>query len=192
MMTNLKFLDFWFQGAEGYIEVRLIGKEGVKDRYFIAVNDLNEDLIQQINKQAYGEKLNVFFGVATRKQYGKGTEEDIQDVPGLWVDIDPKHASMSDAIQTVSQLPTPPTAIVSSGNGIHAYLPVSRRTDGRGGRHVGRISSALSGSERNSLHGMGILSRPADSAVDGPGEGAVCGHGVKRLPWRVSFRAAKQ
>ena len=122
MMTNLKFLDFWFQGAEGYIEVRLIGKEGVKDRYFIAVNDLNEDLIQQINKQAYGEKLNVFFGVATRKQYGKGTEEDIQDVPGLWVDIDPKHASMSDAIQTVSQLPTPPTAIVSSGNGIHAYF----------------------------------------------------------------------
>lgn len=43
-----------------------------------------------------------------------GTEEIVQEVPGLRVDIDIKHATVEKAIQTVSYLPTPPSAIVSS------------------------------------------------------------------------------
>lgn len=124
-MKDLQFLNFWFKGAEGYVEFRFIGEEGVKDQRFIDVEDLNEDLLQRLIDNGLEKKLNVYFGVATRSRHA-GTEEFVQDVPGLWVDIDPKHAPIDEAIQIVSNLPTPPTTTVSSGNGIHAYFKFSQ------------------------------------------------------------------
>ncbi|QGM29325.1 hypothetical protein GI482_02455 [Bacillus sp. N3536] len=59
--------------------------------------------------------------MATRRRK-PGTEENVYNVPGLWVDIDPKHATYEKAMRVVTQLPTPPSYIISSGNGIHAYL----------------------------------------------------------------------
>ncbi|USK86178.1 hypothetical protein [Peribacillus asahii] len=121
-MKNLQFLNFWFEESEGYVEFKFIGKEGVRDRRFVDVADINEELLQRFVNTGFEEKFNVYFSVATRSQRGGGTEEFVQDVPGVWLDIDPKHATMEDAIQIVASLPTPPSAIVSSGNGIHAYF----------------------------------------------------------------------
>lgn len=115
----------WFNQSEGYVEFRLIGKLGVKERHFIAVEDVNEQLIATLIEQGKQEQLNVYFGVATRK-HKSGKEEDVSHVPGLWLDIDPKHATYDEAMQVVTQLPTPPTAIISSGNGIHAYFKFNK------------------------------------------------------------------
>lgn len=124
-MQDLQFLNLCFNGAKGFVEFRLIGKEGTKDRRFIDVEDLNEDLLQRLIDRGLENKLNVYFSVATRNRH-EGTEKFVQDVPGLWVDIDLKHASVDEAIRTVSNLPTPPTVTVLSGNGIHAYFKFSQ------------------------------------------------------------------
>ncbi|WP_027408868.1 hypothetical protein [Anoxybacteroides tepidamans] len=122
MLTKSQFLKFWFEGSEGYVEFKFINEEGVKGQRFIDVVDINEGLLQRFIDKGTTEKLNVYFSVATRKARGLGEEEHVLDVPGLWVDIDQKHASFSEAMKKVFELPTPPSTIVSSGKGIHAYF----------------------------------------------------------------------
>jgi len=117
--TNL--LKYWFSQSEGYVEFRFIVDNVVKDTRFIAVEDINEPLLARFSEKGEREGLNVYFGVATRKSRS-GTEKDVLYVPGLWLDIDPKHAPYEKAMQIVSQLPTPPSATISSGNGVHAYF----------------------------------------------------------------------
>lgn len=121
-MSNQKvnLLKEWFSQSEGYVEFRLLG-DGKKDIRFIAVEDLTETLLVDLIEKGKQEQFNVYYGVTTRKTKS-GTEADVFHVPGLWLDIDPKHATYEEAMQVVKSLPTPPTAIVSSGNGIHAYF----------------------------------------------------------------------
>lgn len=122
-MNNQKknVLNDWFSQSEGFVEFRLIGAKGIKEQCFIAVEDLTEAFINQLIVKGEEEQLNVYYGVTTRKNKS-GKEADVLHVPGLWLDIDPKHATYEEAMQVVKSLPTPPTAIVSSGNGIHAYF----------------------------------------------------------------------
>ncbi|UII57064.1 hypothetical protein LS684_06390 [Cytobacillus spongiae] len=125
-MNNVEFMKFWFSECEGLVEFRLIGKEGVRGQHFVEVSAINDELLQPFINSGKDKTLNVYFGVATRTEKDKGKEQDVLDVPGLWVDIDPKHASMEEAIHKVSNLPTPPSAIISSGNGIHAYFKLNK------------------------------------------------------------------
>lgn len=118
---NKNFLKEWFSQSEGYVEFRLIGERGLRDQRFIAVEDINEPLLARLTEKGINEQLNVYFSVTTRR-CKSGTEEDVSCVPGLWLDIDPKHATYEEAVQIVTQLPTPPSTIVSSGNGAHAYF----------------------------------------------------------------------
>lgn len=120
-IQKTNFLKEWFSQSEGYIEFRLIGQAGLEDQRFVAVEDLNDPLLASLIEKGQQEDLNVYFGVATRKSK-PGTEENVYNVPGLWVDIDPKHATYEKAMQVVTQLPTPPSYTISSGNGIHAYF----------------------------------------------------------------------
>lgn len=117
-LNNL--LKDWFNQSEGYVEFRLIRGKEVEQR-FIAVEDVNDKLVEGLIKKGKEEQFNVYYGVTTRKTKS-GTEADVFHVPGLWLDIDPKHATYEKAMQIVDSLPTPPTAKVSSGNGIHAYF----------------------------------------------------------------------
>lgn len=122
-MSNQKvnLLKEWFSQSEGYVEFRLLGDGGKKDIRFIVVEDLTDMLLVDLIEKGKQEHFNVYYGVITRKTKS-GTEADIFHVPGLWLDIDPKHAIYEESMQIVKSLPTPPTATVSSGNGIHAYF----------------------------------------------------------------------
>lgn len=117
----MNFLKEWFSAAEGYVEFRLIGQDGVKDHRFIEVADVTEKVINDLIAKGKQQQLHVYYSVTTRKTKS-GTEADVLHVPGLWLDIDPKHATYEKAMQVVKSLPTPPTAIVSSGNGVHVYF----------------------------------------------------------------------
>lgn len=78
---------------------------------------------------------DVWFGVATRKvRLGggqRGGDKDCLEVPGLWVDIDiagPNHRTSAElppneeaALELVWSFNLPPTAIVHTGGGLHAY-----------------------------------------------------------------------
>lgn len=118
---KINLLKEWFSQSEGYVEFRLIGAKGLKDKHFIAVEDLTDTLLVDLIEKGKQEQLNVYHSVTTRKTKS-GTEADVFHVPGLWLDIDPKHATYEEAMQVVKSLPTPPTAIVSSGNGIRSYF----------------------------------------------------------------------
>lgn len=122
-MSNQKvnLLKEWFSQTEGYVEFRLIGQQGLVERRFIEVEDVTEAVLDNLNEEGKQQNVNVYFSVSTRK-CKSGKEEDVLHVPGLWLDIDPKHATYEEAMQVVKSLPTPPTATVSSGNGIHAYF----------------------------------------------------------------------
>lgn len=117
----MNFFKEWFSDAEGYVEFRLIGQDGVKDHRFIEVADVTEKVINDLIAKGKHQQLHVYYSVTTRK-IKSGTEADVLHVPGLWLDIDPKHATYEKAMQVVKSLPTPPTAIVSSGNGVHVYF----------------------------------------------------------------------
>jgi hypothetical protein len=78
---------------------------------------------------------DVWFGVATRKERlagGKrGGDKDCLEVPGLWLDVDiagPNHKTNEAlppdeqaAIELIRSFILPPTAVVHTGGGLHAY-----------------------------------------------------------------------
>ena len=80
------------------------------------------------------DSANIFFGIGLQGHpypHGRGKADGVVAIPGLWADIDivgPGHATTSDLFQTkveaqtfLNDLPVPPSVIVDSGGGIHAY-----------------------------------------------------------------------
>lgn len=143
--VSLNLLKEWFSQSVGYVEIRLLGDGDKKDIRFIAVEDLTDKLIANLIEKGEQENLNVYYSVTTRKTKS-GKEADVLHVPGLWLDIDPKHATFEEAMQVVKSLPTPPTAIVSSGNGVHAYFKFNEPfevVDENSFRFIKELSSKL-------------------------------------------------
>jgi putative DNA primase/helicase len=58
--------------------------------------------------------------IAHAPDHGRGTESASTGASVLWVDYD-TYGSQVDGINTLQQLEQPPTLIVNSGNGLHAY-----------------------------------------------------------------------
>lgn len=144
-VVSVNLLKEWFSQSVGYVEFRLLGDGDKKDIRFIAVEDLTDKLIANLTEKGKQENLNVYYSVTTRKTKS-GKEADVLHVPGLWLDIDPKHATFEEAMQVVKSLPTPPTAIVSSGNGVHAYFKFNEPfevVDENSFRFIKELSSKL-------------------------------------------------
>ncbi len=71
-----------------------------------------------------GDGLGVYFGVCTRATGVKsGNLETVAECPALWVDIDCAKQELSGQVvlDTLAGLPVPPSIIVNSGGGLHAY-----------------------------------------------------------------------
>lgn len=66
----------------------------------------------------------VYFGLCTRRAGAtSGSKEHVVECPALWVDIDCAKQGIAgaDAINALEYLPCPPTIIINSGGGLHAY-----------------------------------------------------------------------
>ncbi len=61
---------------------------------------------------------NVFFGVNPRTGKG-GTKSDVHHCRSVWVDLD--HVTPSEAARRWNRIEMPPTIVVNSGHGVHAY-----------------------------------------------------------------------
>jgi hypothetical protein len=83
--------------------------------------------LQRLNTTA-----NIFFGVNPRVR-ASGTKSDIAVCRNLWVDLD--HITHDEARKRWEAHVPPPTTVVDSGHGIHAYwrlcqdIPVSQQLD---------------------------------------------------------------
>jgi hypothetical protein len=112
MEIGTKFLTTLFSKcSEGFVEIRSI-PPGNNDRFWIPVNNI------KIPKLPDGK--NTYFGVATRRQ-GKGTKQDILEIPSVWVDIDFKDVPLIEAETRLKDFPLEPTIIIHSGGGWHLY-----------------------------------------------------------------------
>jgi P4 family phage/plasmid primase-like protien len=75
-----------------------------------------------------------YFGACTRPDASRmGAHDNVAECPALWVDIDCVKEGLSGAlvIETLETLPFPPTMIINSGGGIHAYWLLTEAQDAR-------------------------------------------------------------
>jgi hypothetical protein len=126
-----EFFEALFGQAErGYLS--LWQKDTKTSKHF----SLPESLEAAANyAAAIGQGADVYFGVGVRsKDLGvnrRGSQADIEAIPGLWADIDirgPGHKNVAlppDADSVLewlrSKLEFPPSLVVESGGGVHAY-----------------------------------------------------------------------
>jgi hypothetical protein len=71
----------------------------------------------------------VYYGVALRNPGAtRGTKADISVIPALWTDIDVVKMGwdMDRTIAALKSMPVRPSALVHSGNGLHAYWALQR------------------------------------------------------------------
>ena len=124
-----------------YLEVRLIGKAGEAKCLFLPIDapDL-ERRLAEIVEQATESRRNVYVGLALRDNNESGKESDCSMVTFLVVDYDEidgvKVKDIEDLIERKiarqkilerlqSEPEYPPTMIVDSGNGYHAYYALN-------------------------------------------------------------------
>jgi len=125
-MKLVDFFNFWFKGTEAFVEFKCIGDGGEGLRTFRDVNVINTVDLQQLVEYSTQNNQNVYFSVATMGEIGRIPEDYVHDIPGYWFNIDLKHTTVNDAVQKVSNLSTPPSAIISSGNSIQVYFKFDR------------------------------------------------------------------
>jgi putative DNA primase/helicase len=83
--------------------------------------------------QAIARRYNCYFGLGLRAEQvdGRGESSDVLGIPGLWAEIDVKHAAhtkvdlpetIEEAIALVREAtPLKPSLVIRSGYGIHVY-----------------------------------------------------------------------
>lgn len=74
---------------------------------------------------------NVFFGVAPRKARStRGRKDDITSVASLWIDLDRKgRTRLSTLKKRLDLFPLPPSYVISTGGGLHAYWRLEKRVE---------------------------------------------------------------
>ncbi len=100
------FLESWFHGCEGLVELRF-KRDGHMIQEFFSIDSLANMAHRSVALSSEG--CEVYFGVATRKQR-KGDKASVAVVPGLFCDLDFSafEAGGIDALETDSgpnQLP---------------------------------------------------------------------------------------
>jgi len=72
---------------------------------------------------------DLFFGVATRRSPKDGSLANCDHLFAIWVDIDFKTLSETEARRRLSEFPLPPSIILMSGGGLHVYWLLSEAVD---------------------------------------------------------------
>jgi len=120
MVTLRDFLELLFPSLNGqFIEARLIKPGHVLPIFYESV----EQLLNAMPEDVAGQNgFNVYFGVCPRIRK-EGTKDAIKVVPCLWADLDGKDfpGGKPEALKRLQEFAFPPTTIVDSAHGYHAY-----------------------------------------------------------------------
>lgn len=111
-----------YEFADGKIEFRALPGKGQQDqRRESAFFSITEGalMLAWVKRQVAAGK-HVYFGVATRDGKG-GCKENIVSIPAVWCDIDFKETPQAEADELLNRFLLPPTALIHSGGGYHAY-----------------------------------------------------------------------
>ncbi|MDA2916069.1 AAA family ATPase [Nitrospinae bacterium AH_259_B05_G02_I21] len=114
-----RYFNVIFNGTTGLIEVRRIIPDSDRaECTFFANTDKAAPYCLR-----HCEAENVYVGMATRKERGNGTRDNLCQVSALWVDqdFDQFKGGEEEARRTLEAFPLPPSMIVQSGFGFHPY-----------------------------------------------------------------------
>lgn len=119
-----EFLGTLFKGSEGYIELRTINNDDVR-QFFYLTNQIDR-LVSHLFDNDFFENTNIYFGVCPRAKK-QGKEESVKQVNCLWADLDCKHErEKQETLEKLRNFNFPPSIVVSSGHGYHVYWLLSQ------------------------------------------------------------------
>ena len=112
------FLDILFRGVPGLLEVRAIQPDGPARSGF---SEKPEEAAYPLREYA-DAGLNVYCGLATRKDSSSGAKHNLAATRCIWVDLDFKHDGHETELEkALSTFPLAPSLVVNSGYGRHLY-----------------------------------------------------------------------
>lgn len=118
---TIAFLSQFFEFTSGEVELRAIANDGgMLGRVFTR----NPDDVIAFCQRRDVPGVAVYFGPCTRIANSRqGRREDLAESIAAWVDIDVYKLGITveDAVAALRGSPFPPTVIVLSGGGVHAY-----------------------------------------------------------------------
>lgn len=91
---------------------------------------------------------DVFYGVLPRTRKEGTADATVEDVRVLWVDLDTKLISRTEAWFLLNEIVPAPTVIVDSGNGYHAYWRLATRVPWRTAEAIMRGLAERLGGDR--------------------------------------------
>ena len=118
-----EFLSTLFEESEGYIELRTINNDDVR-QFFYHTNQIDRLVSHLFNDDLF-KNTNIYFGVCPRAKK-RGKEESVKQVNCLWADLDCKDEEERQKIlEKLKSFKLPPSIIVNSGHGYHPYWLLS-------------------------------------------------------------------
>ena len=132
-----------FDGVPGVIELRPIVPDGPAHPTFHETVDCALSRIAKLK----GSKINVYVGMATRRDASSGEKVNLRAVRAFWVDIDDltDPAAREAAEKRIAEFPLKPSMIVWSGGGLHLYWLLVEPVDVTDAAMIARIESILKG-----------------------------------------------
>jgi P4 family phage/plasmid primase-like protien len=140
--SAVDFLESFFRGAEHAIDIRALANDA--DQKPVQRFTRDRQIVLDTCERYDGIGRGIFFGVATRLNGShSGKREDLAELPGLWTDIDCYKLEITKevALEALRSCPLPPTVIVDSGGGLHAYWLFLEPLDVRWAPQVGRLDT---------------------------------------------------
>lgn len=129
------FLKRLFAETLQNVELRACANERGASSFSIFTRDPGD--IEAFCRRRDADGWGVYFGVCTRGDLRNergaisGAKTNVAECPALWVDIDCAKQGIGgdEAIRALEFLPFPPSIIVNSGGGLHAYWVLEEATD---------------------------------------------------------------
>lgn len=134
-----EFLESFFCGTEHAIEIRVLSNDGSLRPITCFIRE--PQIVIDICKRYDSPGRGIYFSVATRLNGShSGKRENLAELPGVWTDIDCYKIGVSKetALTTLRSSLLPPTIVVDSGGGLHAYWLFPEPLDVRYRPEVGR------------------------------------------------------
>lgn len=130
---TLPFLHALYGGVQGFITVTAIhpaGKCLAPSRHLLLTDTAALDNALERLHEANARGWGAYVSVATRKadlgRWRRGTRDDLLALPALFVDIDENPKAALGRLRNFSP---PPSCIVHSGHGLHAYWFLTKPTN---------------------------------------------------------------
>jgi len=136
MSTAADFLRAVFDDTDGLIEIRPLPDkrggdmgEAARARRWLPLGEACHR-VDHVAGWCRGKGFGAFYGVLPRKESGSGTKGNVAAGRVAWADLDFKGypGGESEARDLLSAMRIPPSIVVASGHGLHAYWLLSELT----------------------------------------------------------------